>query len=42
MIGLKNKLSNAFIYLILIITAIAVLYPVVWIIMGSLNPGMHY
>lgn len=35
----KNKLSNALIYIILIITAIAVLYPVVWIITGSLNPG---
>lgn len=35
----KQKISNALIYIILIITAIIVLYPVVWIITGSLNPG---
>ena len=35
----KKKLSNLFIYIILTITAIVVLYPVVWIITGSLNPG---
>lgn len=36
---LKRKLGNIFIYIILTITAIVVLYPVVWIITGSLNPG---
>ena len=35
----KKKFSNLFIYIILTITAIVVLYPVVWIITGSLNPG---
>lgn len=35
----KKKLSNLFIYIILTITAIVVLYPVIWIITGSLNPG---
>lgn len=35
----KQKISNALIYIILIITTIIVLYPVVWIITGSLNPG---
>ncbi|WP_318617999.1 sugar ABC transporter permease [Sporosarcina sp. YIM B06819] len=35
----NQKISNALIYSILIITAIIVLYPVVWIITGSLNPG---
>jgi arabinogalactan oligomer/maltooligosaccharide transport system permease protein len=37
--ALKKKLSNATIYIILTITAIFVLYPVFWIITGSLNPG---
>ncbi|GBF10637.1 sugar ABC transporter permease [Tepidibacillus sp. HK-1] len=36
---LKEQIVVAFIYLILIITAIFVLYPIVWIIIGSLNPG---
>ncbi|MFJ7936097.1 sugar ABC transporter permease [Sporosarcina sp. NPDC096371] len=35
----KQKISNALIYIVLVITAIIVLYPVVWIITGSLNPG---
>lgn len=41
MIGLsmKNKISTVIIYTILIITTIFVLYPVVWVITGSLNPG---
>ncbi len=38
-VSLKEKLTLAVIYLVLIITAIFVLFPVVWIIIGSLNPG---
>ncbi|MNO15749.1 Maltose transport system permease protein MalG [compost metagenome] len=37
--SLKQKLLLTVIYLILIITAIAVLYPVLWIVLGSFNPG---
>ncbi|SDG25008.1 carbohydrate ABC transporter membrane protein 2, CUT1 family [Fontibacillus panacisegetis] len=36
---IKQKLLLFIIYAILIITAIAVLYPVIWIILGSFNPG---
>ncbi|WP_182534040.1 sugar ABC transporter permease [Fontibacillus panacisegetis] len=36
---IKQKLLLFIIYAILIITAIAVLYPVLWIILGSFNPG---
>ncbi|HLU23355.1 sugar ABC transporter permease [Lederbergia graminis] len=41
MIGqsLKRKLTNGVIYILLSITALSVLYPVVWVITGSLNPG---
>ncbi|MGG5253703.1 sugar ABC transporter permease [Neobacillus sp. SM06] len=35
----SNKLIDSIIYLILFITAVTVLYPVYWIIIGSLNPG---
>lgn len=35
----KKRISRFLTYTILIITAIMVLYPVVWIITGSLNPG---
>lgn len=38
-LSLKNKISTVIIYTILIITTIFVLYPVVWVITGSLNPG---
>ena len=38
-ISLREKISKFFTYTILIITAIFVLYPVIWIITGSLNPG---
>jgi len=38
-VSLKEKLTLTVIYLVLIITAIFVLFPVVWIIIGSLNPG---
>jgi len=40
-LGSKNKerLITTLIYAILIATAVFVLYPVVWIIIGSLNPG---
>ncbi|KRG15268.1 arabinogalactan ABC transporter permease [Virgibacillus soli] len=37
--SLRKKLTSGFIYSILIITAIFVLYPVVWVITGSMNPG---
>lgn len=37
--SIRQKLLLFIIYLILIITAIAVLYPVIWIILGSFNPG---
>ncbi|MNZ45549.1 Maltose transport system permease protein MalG [compost metagenome] len=36
---IKQKLLLFIIYAILIITAIAVLYPVLWILLGSFNPG---
>lgn len=36
---LKKKLSHIMIYSILIMTTIFILYPVIWIITGSLNPG---
>ncbi|WP_430697266.1 sugar ABC transporter permease [Metabacillus mangrovi] len=35
----KKKWTNLFIYLFLGLIAISVLYPVYWIIIGSLNPG---
>ncbi len=38
-ISLREKISKFFTYTILVITAIFVLYPVIWIITGSLNPG---
>lgn len=34
-----SRLSKGIIYTILIVTTIFVLYPVVWVILGSLNPG---
>ncbi|MNI05754.1 Maltose transport system permease protein MalG [compost metagenome] len=37
--SIKQKFVLFIIYVILIITAIAVLYPVIWIILGSFNPG---
>ncbi|MBD1378728.1 sugar ABC transporter permease [Metabacillus arenae] len=38
-LSLRKKISNVIIYLILTITAIFVLYPVIWVITGSMNPG---
>lgn len=38
-LSLKKKLGTSLTYIILISTAIFVLYPVVWVITGSLNPG---
>jgi len=38
-ISLREKISKFFTYTILVITATFVLYPVIWIITGSLNPG---
>jgi arabinogalactan oligomer/maltooligosaccharide transport system permease protein len=35
----KDKLTLSLIYTILSFTAILVLYPVIWIIIGSMNPG---
>ncbi|MCJ7840279.1 sugar ABC transporter permease [Lederbergia sp. NSJ-179] len=37
--SLRKKLTNGLIYAILVITAIFVLYPVIWVITGSMNPG---
>ena len=34
-----SRLTKGFIYTILIVTTIFVLYPVFWVILGSLNPG---
>ncbi|MBW8349937.1 sugar ABC transporter permease [Bacillus sp. IITD106] len=41
MIGqaLKRRISTGIIYIVLIVTSIFVLYPVVWVITGSMNPG---
>ncbi len=38
-LSLKQKINNTIIYAILILTTIFVLYPVVWVITGSFNPG---
>jgi len=38
-VSLKNKMTNIVIYTILTLTAIGVLYPVVWVVTGSMNPG---
>ncbi|MBW7476093.1 sugar ABC transporter permease [Paenibacillus oenotherae] len=38
-LSLRDKLMLTVIYLILIATAVVVLYPVIWVILGSLNPG---
>nr|WP_046174868.1 sugar ABC transporter permease [Domibacillus indicus] len=35
----SRKVGNMLMYAVLIITALCVLYPVVWIVAGSLNPG---
>lgn len=35
----KENITVALIYLLLVVTAIFVLYPVVWIVIGSMNPG---
>lgn len=35
----KSNILLFFVYLILIITAIAVIYPVLWVVIGSFNPG---
>lgn len=35
----KSNILLFFIYLILIVTAIAVIYPVLWVVIGSFNPG---
>jgi arabinogalactan oligomer/maltooligosaccharide transport system permease protein len=37
--GFWDKFTTILVYLFLIITTIVVLYPVVWILIGSLNPG---
>jgi arabinogalactan oligomer/maltooligosaccharide transport system permease protein len=37
--GFWDKFTTFLVYLFLIITTIVVLYPVVWILIGSLNPG---
>ncbi|MGF6952109.1 arabinogalactan oligomer/maltooligosaccharide transport system permease protein [Neobacillus sp. B4I6] len=41
MMGLsfKKKISHTIIYTILIITTVFILYPVIWILTGSMNPG---
>lgn len=36
---LKHRLIMSLIYCLLVVTAIVVLYPVIWIILSSLNPG---
>ncbi|CCQ98358.1 putative arabinogalactan oligomer transport system permease protein ganQ [[Clostridium] ultunense Esp] len=38
-VKIRENLTVALIYLILFVTAIFVLYPIVWIIVGSMNPG---
>ncbi|KKI92802.1 arabinogalactan ABC transporter permease [Bacillus sp. SA1-12] len=37
--SLKNKMGSAITYLILVMTTIVVLYPVFWVVTGSMNPG---
>ncbi|WP_084782096.1 sugar ABC transporter permease [Bacillus niameyensis] len=37
--SLRKKLTSGLIYTLLVITAIFVLYPVIWVVTGSLNPG---
>lgn len=37
--SLKNKMGSAITYLILVMTTVVVLYPVFWVITGSMNPG---
>lgn len=37
--SLREKVFLAFIYIILASTAVVVLYPVIWVILGSMNPG---
>nr|WP_251026772.1 MULTISPECIES: sugar ABC transporter permease [unclassified Bacillus (in: firmicutes)] len=38
-LSLKKKISHTVIYTILIITTVFILYPVIWILTGSMNPG---
>ncbi len=38
-VKIKEKALSIFIYVLLAITAVFVLYPIVWIVIGSLNPG---
>lgn len=38
-IGLKDKLIRLFLHIVLAVTAILSIYPIIWIIMSSLNPG---
>ncbi len=37
--SLGRKVGNALIYVVLILTTVVILYPVIWIVSGSLNPG---
>ncbi|MFS0637889.1 sugar ABC transporter permease [Mesobacillus foraminis] len=37
--SLGRKIGNALIYAVLILTTVVILYPVMWIVSGSLNPG---
>lgn len=36
---LKHRLLMSLVYCLLVVTAIVVLYPVIWIVLSSLNPG---
>jgi len=37
--SLRDKLILTFIYTVFIITTLTVIYPILWVIMGSVNPG---